>query len=257
MADKTPNGPPPIPQGELPPPIPNMTRFFPKGALTDKARRRIYLGVGALLAILILFSGIGSNPQPQQTSPVIPTKDLGSINPARINAIGTDLKEQADKIQAAIEKEAILLTDVPASYVQISSGLGSAAPTNIFVVPVLFEGQVKAVIELASLKPGDFNQDGYVTAADVSAMESAMSDLKSYESTTGFNDTQLNTLGDLNHDNVINGADLQMLLGNLVASGGSTTPVPEPSSLALLSLACVSVLGGRRFLATDRRRLRS
>ncbi len=52
--------------------------------------------------------------------------------------------------QAAVEKEAILLTDVPTSYVQISSGLGGAAPTNIFVVPVLFEGQVKAVIELAS-----------------------------------------------------------------------------------------------------------
>jgi len=52
--------------------------------------------------------------------------------------------------QAALEKEAILLTDVPSNYVQISSGLGTAAPTNIFVVPVLFEGQVKAVIELAS-----------------------------------------------------------------------------------------------------------
>ena len=52
--------------------------------------------------------------------------------------------------QAAVEKDPILLTDVPANYVQVSSGLGSAAPTNIFVVPVLFEGQVKAVIELAS-----------------------------------------------------------------------------------------------------------
>ena len=52
--------------------------------------------------------------------------------------------------QAAVEKQPILLTDVPPNYVQISSGLGSAAPTNIFVVPVLFEGQVKAVIELAS-----------------------------------------------------------------------------------------------------------
>ena len=39
---------------------------------------------------------------------------------------------------------------MPTNYVQISSGLGAAAPTNIFVVPVLFEGQVKAVIELAS-----------------------------------------------------------------------------------------------------------
>jgi len=52
--------------------------------------------------------------------------------------------------QAAVEKEPILLADVPSSYVQVSSGLGAAAPTNIFVVPVLFEGQVKAVIELAS-----------------------------------------------------------------------------------------------------------
>jgi CheY-like chemotaxis protein/HAMP domain-containing protein/putative methionine-R-sulfoxide reductase with GAF domain len=52
--------------------------------------------------------------------------------------------------QAAVERQPILLTDVPSNYVQISSGLGAAAPTNIFVVPVLFEGQVKAVIELAS-----------------------------------------------------------------------------------------------------------
>ena len=49
-----------------------------------------------------------------------------------------------------MEKEPILLTDVPPNYVRISSGLGAAAPTNIFVIPVLFEGQVKAVIELAS-----------------------------------------------------------------------------------------------------------
>ncbi len=52
--------------------------------------------------------------------------------------------------QAAVERQPILLTNVPQDYVQISSGLGAAAPTNIFVVPVLFEGQVKAVIELAS-----------------------------------------------------------------------------------------------------------
>ncbi len=52
--------------------------------------------------------------------------------------------------QAAVERQPILLTDVPQNYVQISSGLGAAAPTNIFVVPVLFEGKVKAVIELAS-----------------------------------------------------------------------------------------------------------
>jgi HAMP domain-containing protein/signal transduction histidine kinase/DNA-binding response OmpR family regulator len=52
--------------------------------------------------------------------------------------------------QCAYEKDRILLTDVPADYIQINSGLGEAPPLNIVVLPVLFEGQVKAVLELAS-----------------------------------------------------------------------------------------------------------
>src|SRR5881394_356854 len=52
--------------------------------------------------------------------------------------------------QCALEKEKILLTGVPKDYVAISSGLGEAAPLNIIVLPVVFEGQVKAVMELAS-----------------------------------------------------------------------------------------------------------
>ena len=42
---------------------------------------------------------------------------------------------------------------MPADYIQISSGLGEAPPLNIIVLPVLFEGEVKAVIELASFHP--------------------------------------------------------------------------------------------------------
>ena len=52
--------------------------------------------------------------------------------------------------QCAMEKERILLTDVPADYVQINSGLGESSPLNIIVLPILFEGSVRAVIELAS-----------------------------------------------------------------------------------------------------------
>ncbi|TMB36494.1 MAG: HAMP domain-containing protein, partial [Deltaproteobacteria bacterium] len=52
--------------------------------------------------------------------------------------------------QCALEKKTILLTNVPADYIAISSGLGEASPLNIIVLPVLFEGEVKAVIELAS-----------------------------------------------------------------------------------------------------------
>ena len=55
--------------------------------------------------------------------------------------------------QCALEKQRILLHDVPAEYTQVNSSLGQSAPTAIVVIPVLFEGQTKAVIELASLKP--------------------------------------------------------------------------------------------------------
>src|SRR3989442_2275646 len=43
-----------------------------------------------------------------------------------------------------------MLTNVPNDYIFVSSGLGEALPINIIVLPVLFEEEVKAVIELAS-----------------------------------------------------------------------------------------------------------
>ncbi|MFT3870681.1 MAG: HAMP domain-containing protein [Nibricoccus sp.] len=53
--------------------------------------------------------------------------------------------------QCAVERQRILLSHVPSEYSRIHSSLGDAIPINIVVLPVLFEGQVKAVIELASL----------------------------------------------------------------------------------------------------------
>jgi HAMP domain-containing protein/CheY-like chemotaxis protein/signal transduction histidine kinase len=55
--------------------------------------------------------------------------------------------------QAALEKKPILLTGVPDDYIRITSGLGEAPPRNIMVLPILFEGEVKAVVELASFLP--------------------------------------------------------------------------------------------------------
>ncbi|MFN6482198.1 MULTISPECIES: response regulator [unclassified Nostoc] len=55
--------------------------------------------------------------------------------------------------QCALEKQRILLTEVPSDYIRINSGLGEAPPLNIIVLPILFEGQVNAVIELASFGP--------------------------------------------------------------------------------------------------------
>jgi signal transduction histidine kinase/HAMP domain-containing protein/ActR/RegA family two-component response regulator len=55
--------------------------------------------------------------------------------------------------QCAKEKKRILLTDVPDDYITINSGLGESPPLNIIVLPVLFEGSVRAVLELASFSP--------------------------------------------------------------------------------------------------------
>ncbi|QJT04528.1 HAMP domain-containing protein [Streptomyces asoensis] len=54
---------------------------------------------------------------------------------------------------AAEEKRTILVANAPTGYLKISSGLGEAPPAQVIVLPVLFEGQVLGVIELASFTP--------------------------------------------------------------------------------------------------------
>ena len=54
--------------------------------------------------------------------------------------------------QCAVEKRKILLTQVPKKYLSISSGLGESDAASIIVLPVLFEGLVKGVLELASFE---------------------------------------------------------------------------------------------------------
>lgn len=57
--------------------------------------------------------------------------------------------------QCAIENKIILLNQVPENYIKITSALGMASPKSIIMLPVEFDGQVLAVIELASL--GNFS----------------------------------------------------------------------------------------------------
>ncbi|HZT42600.1 MAG TPA: response regulator, partial [Chthonomonadaceae bacterium] len=52
--------------------------------------------------------------------------------------------------QCVLEKQRIVISEIPDDYVKIGSGLGEAPPRNIAVLPVVFEGDVLAVIELAS-----------------------------------------------------------------------------------------------------------
>ncbi|WP_108671395.1 response regulator [Peribacillus acanthi] len=52
--------------------------------------------------------------------------------------------------QTALEKKPILLTDVPKDYINVQSGLGQSSPLTIYVLPVIFKGDVISVLEIAS-----------------------------------------------------------------------------------------------------------
>ena len=54
--------------------------------------------------------------------------------------------------QAFLEADTIYVTDVPDSYVSISSGLGEANPSAILIVPMIYNEQVFGVLEIASFK---------------------------------------------------------------------------------------------------------
>ena len=54
--------------------------------------------------------------------------------------------------QCALDKRRVLIEELPAHAVPIGSALFKVVPQNVVVLPVVFESQVKAVIELASVK---------------------------------------------------------------------------------------------------------
>ncbi|MGB6129750.1 MAG: response regulator [Psychrilyobacter sp.] len=52
--------------------------------------------------------------------------------------------------QAALEKDIIIVSDIPEDYISINSGVGSTSPTNIVVIPCNYQNKVVAVLEIAS-----------------------------------------------------------------------------------------------------------
>ena len=52
--------------------------------------------------------------------------------------------------QVAKSKRPIVVDAVPHGYIKISSGLGEASPSNLAIMPLMFEDQVLGVMELAS-----------------------------------------------------------------------------------------------------------
>ncbi len=94
---------------------------------------------------------------------------------------------------------------------------------------------------------GDFNRDGRVTAADIPAMLSALTDLNSYAVTNSLSPTQLASIGDFDNSGSVTNRDIQGLLDLVISQGGGTTDsVPEPSTLCLLIIGAGAMIVRRR-----------
>jgi Dockerin type I domain/PEP-CTERM motif len=91
---------------------------------------------------------------------------------------------------------------------------------------------------------GDFNRDGQVNAADIPAMENALTNLSAYQAANNLTNFDLLAFGDINSDGKITNADLQALI-NFFKTGQNTL-VPEPSSMVLLAVGGIVLMLARR-----------
>lgn len=55
--------------------------------------------------------------------------------------------------QAAVDKRIFLIDQLPEEHIKVTSGLGASSPRNLLIAPILVDGRVEAVIELAALQP--------------------------------------------------------------------------------------------------------
>ena len=67
--------------------------------------------------------------------------------------------------QSAANGNTLYVDDVPEGYVKIVSGLGSASPKYLLIVPMKSQDQVLGIIELASFTPINEDQRKFVEEA--------------------------------------------------------------------------------------------
>ncbi|MCF8392203.1 MAG: GAF domain-containing protein, partial [Bacteroidales bacterium] len=71
----------------------------------------------------------------------------------------------------AVEQKKVYMTDIPDSYLTITSGLGRSNPKNLLIVPLIHKNETKGIIELASFQEfKDFEIDFVEKVAESTAM---------------------------------------------------------------------------------------
>jgi len=121
------------------------------------------------------------------------------------------------------------------------TGFNNATTKDYFQIGVIYNSDWSPldpyyVDNFRLIGHGDFNEDGHVNSADISAMEEALTNPTAYETTYGLSAANLATIGDFNADGNFTNADVQGFLNYLKAGSGSTSTVPEPASFVLLVL---------------------
>lgn len=70
--------------------------------------------------------------------------------------------------QTYLEGETTLLTDLPPNYTYITSGLGGATPSNLVIVPLKFNEEIEAMLELAGFQQWREHEIDFLEKAGVS-----------------------------------------------------------------------------------------
>jgi len=104
----------------------------------------------------------------------------------------------------------------------------------------------RLALDGSPLVKGDFNRDGHLTVADISAMMAAFADLKNYQVTQGLTDAQLLQIGDADGSGMISNADFQAVM-NLVASAAAAAPPPGTWFDSNVQDAGIRAIGDQEF----------
>jgi endonuclease I len=136
-----------------------------------------------------------------------------------------------------------------------ATGSYSAAYTltladDVTIAGALSEQLTLNVLANVAYLRGDFNIDGQLTAADIPAMLSALTNLDAYETAKSLTPTTLLAIGDFTGDGTVSNYDVQPLMALIQANGsGSLAAVPEPTSLLIAAIgiaAAYSVVWARK-----------